>query len=81
MKERNDALSYMKQLVMLGRQAGYFLVLGAQRPDAKYLADGIRDQFSFRVSLGLMSDKGYDFMSSIKPHLIYSKKKIMSQMK
>lgn len=62
MKERNDALSYMKQLVMLGRQAGYFLVLGAQRPDAKYLADGIRDQFNFRVSLGLMSDTGYGMM-------------------
>lgn len=62
MKERNEALSYMKQLVMLGRQAGYFLVLGAQRPDAKYLADGIRDQFSFRVSLGLMSDTGYGMM-------------------
>lgn len=62
MKERNDALSYMKQLVMLGRQAGYFLVLGAQRPDAKYLADGIRDQFSFRVSLGLMSETGYGMM-------------------
>lgn len=62
MKERNEALSYMKQLVMLGRQAGYFLVLGAQRPDAKYLADGIRDQFSFRVSLGLMSDTGYGVM-------------------
>ncbi|MCY7901568.1 coupling conjugation protein ConQ [Bacillus inaquosorum] len=62
MKERNEALSYMKQLVMLGRQAGYFLVLGAQRPDAKYFADGIRDQFSFRVSLGLMSDTGYGMM-------------------
>ncbi|MDM5197027.1 FtsK/SpoIIIE domain-containing protein [Fictibacillus enclensis] len=62
MKERNEALSYMKQLVMLGRQAGYFLVLGAQRPDAKYLADGIRDQFSFRVSLGLMSETGYGMM-------------------
>ncbi|MCY9374493.1 ATP-binding protein, partial [Bacillus sp. T17B1] len=62
MKERNETLSYMKQLVMLGRQAGYFLVLGAQRPDAKYLADGIRDQFSFRVSLGLMSETGYGMM-------------------
>ncbi|AUJ61359.1 DNA translocase FtsK [Bacillus velezensis] len=62
MKERNEALSYMKQLVLLGRQAGYFLVLGAQRPDAKYLADGIRDQFSFRVALGDMSDTGYGMM-------------------
>ncbi|MEN7434763.1 ATP-binding protein [Bacillus amyloliquefaciens] len=62
MKERNEALSYMKQLVMMGRQAGYFLVLGAQRPDAKYLADGIRDQFNFRVALGKMSDTGYGMM-------------------
>ncbi|MEC0385255.1 ATP-binding protein [Bacillus velezensis] len=62
MKERNEALSYMKQLVMMGRQAGYFLVLGAQRPDAKYLADGIRDQFNFRAALGKMSDTGYGMM-------------------
>ncbi len=59
MKERNEALSYVKQLVMLGRQVGYFLVLGAQRPDARYLADGIRDQFSFCVSLGLETGRGY----------------------
>lgn len=62
MKERNEAMGYMKQLVMLGRQMGYFLVLGAQRPDAKYLADGIRDQFNFRVTLGRMSESGYGMM-------------------
>ncbi|MFK3937957.1 FtsK/SpoIIIE domain-containing protein [Alkalihalobacillus sp. NPDC078783] len=62
MKERNEAMGYMKQLVMLGRQMGYFLVLGAQRPDAKYLADGIRDQFNFRVTLGRMSETGYGMM-------------------
>lgn len=62
MKERNEALSYMKQLVMLGRQAGYFLVMAAQRPDAKYLVDGIRDQFNFRVTVGRMSETGYGMM-------------------
>ena len=36
-------LNKMKQIVMLGRQAGYFLILACQRPDAKYLGDGIRD--------------------------------------
>ncbi|WYQ41275.1 FtsK/SpoIIIE domain-containing protein [Bacillus sp. FSL W7-1321] len=60
--EKMKALEYMKQLVMLGRQAGYFLILAAQRPDAKYLADGIRDQFSFRVALGRMSETGYAMM-------------------
>ncbi|WP_370642400.1 FtsK/SpoIIIE domain-containing protein [Virgibacillus salidurans] len=61
-KEKMQALEYMKQLVMLGRQMGYFLILAAQRPDAKYLADGIRDQFSFRVALGKMSESGYGMM-------------------
>lgn len=61
-KDREQALGYLKQLVLLGRQAGYFVVLAAQRPDAKYLADGIRDQFGFRVALGKMSNVGYSMM-------------------
>ena len=47
---------------MLGRQAGFFLILACQRPDAKYLWDGIRDQFNFRVALGRMSEMGYGMM-------------------
>lgn len=61
-KERDKAIQDIKQLVMLGRQAGFFLVAGAQRPDAKYFADGIRDQFNFRVSLGKMSETGYGML-------------------
>ncbi|KIL24031.1 hypothetical protein B4133_0544 [Bacillus altitudinis] len=61
-KEREIAIQDIKQIVMLGRQAGYFLVAGAQRPDAKYFADGIRDQFNFRVSLGQMSETGYGML-------------------
>ena len=38
--------------------AGFFLILAHQRPDAKYLGDGIRDQFNFRVALGRMSELG-----------------------
>ena len=33
-------LNKLKQIVMLGRQAGFFLILACQRPDAKYLGDG-----------------------------------------
>ncbi|MCY7735066.1 ATP-binding protein [Bacillus safensis] len=58
-KERETAMQDIKQIIMLGRQMGFFLVAGAQRPDAKYFADGIRDQFNFRVSLGKMSETGY----------------------
>ena len=44
-REREDVLNKLRQIVMLGRQAGFFLILACQRPDAKYLGDGIRDQF------------------------------------
>lgn len=47
---------------MLGRQMGFFIILSCQRPDAKYLGDGIRDQFMFRVALGRMSELGYGMM-------------------
>ena len=60
--KRNTAvMNKLKQIVMLGRQAG-FLILACQRPDAKYLGDGIRDQFNFRVALGRMSEMGYGMM-------------------
>ena len=61
-REREDVLNKLKQIVMLGRQAGFFLILACQRPDAKYLGDGIRDQFNFRVALGRMSELGYSMM-------------------
>jgi len=61
-KENAAVLNKLKQLVMLGRQSGYFLILACQRPDAKYLGDGIRDQFNFRVALGRMSEMGYGMM-------------------
>ena len=38
------------------------MILACQRPDAKYLGDGIRDQFNFRVALGRMSELGYSMM-------------------
>ncbi|HDT8009034.1 TPA: Flp pilus assembly complex ATPase component TadA, partial [Enterococcus faecalis] len=61
-KESANILNKLKQIVMLGRQAGFFLILACQRPDAKYLGDGIRDQFNLRVALGRMSDLGYSMM-------------------
>ncbi len=42
-KESVSLLSQLKKIVMLGRQAGYFLIVACQRPDAKYFSDGIRD--------------------------------------
>lgn len=69
-KESMSLLSQLKKIVMLGRQAGYFLIVACQRPDAKYFTDGIRDNFNFRVGLGRMSELGYGmlFGSDVKKH-------------
>ncbi|WP_438788968.1 FtsK/SpoIIIE domain-containing protein [Enterococcus sp. DIV0756] len=61
-RENTEVMSKIKQIVMLGRQMGFFIILSCQRPDAKYLGDGIRDQFMFRVALGRMSELGYGMM-------------------
>lgn len=61
-RESNEVMNKIKQIVMLGRQMGFFIILSCQRPDAKYLGDGIRDQFMFRVALGRMSELGYGMM-------------------
>ena len=61
-KESTALLSQLKKIVMLGRQAGYFLIVACQLPDAKYFGDGIRDNFNFRVGLGRMSELGYGML-------------------
>ena len=61
-KESVGLLSQLKKIVMLGRQAGYFLIVACQRPDAKYFSDGIRDNFNFRVGLGRISELGYGML-------------------
>lgn len=61
-KGNEPVLSNLMKIVMLGRQTGFFLILACQRPDAKYLEGGIRDQFNFRVALGRNSELGYNMM-------------------
>lgn len=76
-KESTALLSQLKKIVMLGRQAGYFLIVACQRPDAKYFGDGIRDNFNFRVGLGRMSELGYGmlFGSDVKSSFSRSESK------
>jgi len=57
--QRDKAIKYITQIVLMGRQAGYFLVLSTQRPDAQFLSGNIRDQLGARVTLGSMSSDGY----------------------
>ena len=51
-----------KEIVMLGRQAGYFLIVACQSSRRKYFSDGIRDNFNFRVGLGRISELGYGML-------------------
>ena len=61
-KEWEEVMKLIRIIIMKGRQAGYFIILACQRPDAKYHGDGVRDQFGFRVALGSMSASGYTMM-------------------
>lgn len=61
-KESDKVMENLKQIILLGRQLGFYLIMGMQRPDAKFLPDGMRDQFGLRVSLGKLSTQGYAMM-------------------
>jgi DNA segregation ATPase FtsK/SpoIIIE-like protein len=47
---------------MKGRQAGVFMVLTTQRPDADVIKTAIRDQLGLRIALGEMSKTGYSMV-------------------
>ncbi|HAR2858371.1 TPA: cell division protein FtsK [Staphylococcus aureus] len=56
LKEMND---YLINIIMKGRQAGVFMFLTAQRPDAEIIKGNVRDQLGLRVSMGNLSSDGY----------------------
>lgn len=53
---------YLTQIVLKGRQAGVFIVLGLQRPDGEFIKTALRDNFMKRVSVGHLEDTGYMMM-------------------
>jgi len=53
-----EVMSHLKQIVMMGRQVGVFLMISTQRPDHNALDTAIRDQVGLRIALGKMSDDG-----------------------
>ncbi len=57
-----EVIDDLLQIILMGRQLGFFLVLACQRPDAKFMPDGMRDQFGLRIALGKMSSLGYTMM-------------------
>ena len=58
-KIAEEAMSYIFNLVMMGRQVGILIEASMQRPDASILDGAIRDQLGCRVALGNLSQDGY----------------------
>lgn len=58
-KIAKEADAYLKQLIMKGRQAGVFIVLSTQKPNAEAISTSIRDQIGLRIALGQLSKPGY----------------------
>ena len=54
-----EVKDYLYALIMKGRQAGCFIELSMQRPDAEVLDGAIRDQLGCRAALGKLSRDGY----------------------
>jgi DNA segregation ATPase FtsK/SpoIIIE-like protein len=49
----------VQQLVMKARQAGVFLILATQRPDAADFPSGVRDNLMCKVTVGKLAQIGY----------------------
>lgn len=58
-KEKDEFKANLNQIVLKGREAGVFVILSTQRPDAEFLSGNVRDQLGLRVTLGRMSKDGY----------------------
>lgn len=58
-KEKKEVMAKLTNIIVKGRQAGVFVILATQRPDADVIDGKIRDQLALRVALGKMSGEGY----------------------
>ncbi len=61
-KVAQEINGYLMSIIMKGRQAGFFMILTMQRPDAEYLKGAVRDNLGMRVALGSMSADGYQMV-------------------
>ncbi|QYU58826.1 cell division protein FtsK [Weissella confusa] len=49
----DQAMSQLSQIAMLGRELGFYLIIGMQRPSADSLPMSIRNQLNLRLNMGL----------------------------
>lgn len=58
-KTYDETMSYLKAIILKGRQAGVFVILATQQPNANNIPTEIRDNLSIIIALGNMSNQGY----------------------
>ncbi|GAK30775.1 DNA segregation ATPase FtsK/SpoIIIE [Weissella oryzae SG25] len=52
-KSYDVAMSDMKEIAMLGRELGFYIIVGMQRPSADSLPMAIRNQLNFKMVMGM----------------------------
>lgn len=55
----NEVMDGIKQIILLGRQAGVFVLISAQQMSANTLNTDLRDNLGLRIALGQNSNEGY----------------------
>lgn len=56
---KKEVLANLRQIIFQGRQAGVFVILSTQKPDADTIPTDIRDQLGLRAVLGNLTKEGY----------------------
>ena len=66
-----EVMDGIKQIILLGRQAGVFILISAQQMRAETLNTDLRDNLMLRIALGFHSQEGYRMtLSSATPDKI-----------
>ncbi|OMC78452.1 FtsK/SpoIIIE domain-containing protein [Viridibacillus sp. FSL H8-0123] len=55
----NEVMDRIKQIILLGRQAGVFILIAAQQMNANTINTDLRDNLGLRIALGANSSEGY----------------------
>lgn len=61
-KLASEIVQLLTQIILKGRQAGIFMILGLQRPDGEFIKTALRDNFMKRLSVGVLEDTGYTML-------------------
>lgn len=61
-KMASEVVQLLTQIILKGRQAGIFMILGLQRPDGEFIKTALRDNFMKRLSVGVLEDTGYTML-------------------